>query len=82
MVGVCEVKSQATLTHCGELWKGGGPEIIRTEPPLSALTVALSTLVIMAVLPQSCLFGAGPKRKGGRVLKDMPSCKLSSLQAC
>lgn len=60
---VCEVKSRGTLTHCGELWEGGGLEIARPEPPLSALTVALSALVIMAVLPRSCLFGAGPKRK-------------------
>lgn len=41
----------------------GREEAQRSEPPLSALTVALSTLVIVAVLPQSCLFGAGPKRK-------------------
>lgn len=61
--GAFEDRSEAALTRCGDLWKGGGPEIILTEPPLSPLTLALSILVIMAVLPQICLFGAGPKRK-------------------
>lgn len=34
MVVLSETKSQATLTHCGELWKGGGHEIMLAEPPL------------------------------------------------
>lgn len=47
--------------------KGGGHEITVPEPPLffCCCTDCSSSapLVIMAVLPHSCLFGAGPNRK-------------------
>lgn len=52
------------------------------EPPLFSQTVALSFWVIMAVFPHSCLFGAGPNRKGGCVVKDMPNRTPSSVQPC
>lgn len=63
MVVCLTIKSQAALTQSGELWKGGGHEITLAEPPLFSHAVPLSSLVIMAVLPHSCLFGAGPNRK-------------------
>ena len=74
-VCVCEgcvsmaVLSEATLTHCGEWWEGGGCEIMLAEPPL--VFTDCSSLLCGGF---GCLFGAQTE-KGGRFVKDLPGCK-------
>lgn len=52
------------------------------SPGLLTKAKASGTLLIMAVLPRSCLFGARLKRKkGGWMVKDRQRCKSNS-QAC
>lgn len=50
------VQSGATSTRCGELWKGGGHEIMLAKPPVSSQTVAFSAPVIKAVLPLCLIY--------------------------
>lgn len=60
---VSEAKAWATLTQRGELWKGGGHEIMLAEPPLSFTDCSSQLCGDFGCPPPQLFIWCRPKQK-------------------